>query len=611
MEGRLFIMCGIVGYVGKRQASNLLVEGLSKLEYRGYDSAGVAILNEGINVRKFKGRLNNLALSLKEKPVNGHIGIGHTRWATHGEPSDVNSHPHTTENATISVVHNGIIENYMKLREWLSSKGYKFFSETDTEVIPNLIDYYYKDDLFEAVVKATSKLEGSFAIGVIAKNEPNKLIAVRKDSPLIVGLGKDESFIASDIPAVLNHTRDVYLLEDKEFAILTPNGVELRNEDGEKEIYHVTWNIDAAEKGGFEDFMLKEIHEQPRAVKDTLASKIALGKEISIDNISFTKEQLENFDRVYIVACGTAYHAGLVGKTVIEKFAKIPVEIDIASEFRYREPMVTNKTLIIVVSQSGETADTLAVLRDSKKQGARVLAITNVVGSSVSREADDVFYTLAGPEIAVASTKAYVTQLAAFYILGLYFASLKETMTNEEIETIKAELLQIPNKIDKALKMKDSLQKFASTHYNHKDMYFLGRGLDYAVAMEGSLKLKEISYIHCDAYAGGELKHGPIALIEKNTAVITLLTQESLKDKMISNVREVSTRGGNIFAVVNEGDTTTKEVVDDLVYIPKTIDILTPLISVVPLQLISYYVAKQKGCDVDKPRNLAKSVTVE
>ena len=607
-------MCGIVGYVGKRQASNLLVEGLSKLEYRGYDSAGVAILNEGINVRKFKGRLNNLALSLKEKPVNGHIGIGHTRWATHGEPSDVNSHPHTTENATISVVHNGIIENYMKLREWLSSKGYKFFSETDTEVIPNLIDYYYKDDLFEAVVKATSKLEGSFAIGVIAKNEPNKLIAVRKDSPLIVGLGKDESFIASDIPAVLNHTRDVYLLEDKEFAILTPNGVELRNEDGEKiekEIYHVTWNIDAAEKGGFEDFMLKEIHEQPYAIAETLRGRVEGTDRIILPELDAIHDKFKTFNKAYFVACGTAYHAGLVGKTVIEKFAKIPVEIDIASEFRYREPMVTNKTLIIVVSQSGETADTLAVLRDSKKQGARVLAITNVVGSSVSREADDVFYTLAGPEIAVASTKAYVTQLAAFYILGLYFASLKETMTNEEIETIKAELLQIPNKIDKALKMKDSLQKFASTHYNHKDMYFLGRGLDYAVAMEGSLKLKEISYIHCDAYAGGELKHGPIALIEKNTAVITLLTQESLKDKMISNVREVSTRGGNIFAVVNEGDTTTKEVVDDLVYIPKTIDILTPLISVVPLQLISYYVAKQKGCDVDKPRNLAKSVTVE
>ncbi len=557
-------MCGIVGYVGKRQASDLLVEGLSKLEYRGYDSAGVAIFNNGINVRKFKGRLNNLAKSLKENPINGHIGIGHTRWATHGEPSDINSHPHTTENATISVVHNGIIENYMKLREWLTSKGYTFFSETDTEVIPNLVDFYYEGDLFDAVVKATSKLEGSFAIGVVAKNEPDKIIAVRKDSPLIVGLGKDESFIASDIPAVLNHTRDVYLLEDKEFVILT-----------------------------------------------TLAGKIILGKEITIDNISFTKEQLENFDKIYIVACGTAYHAGVVGKTVIEKFAKIPVEIDIASEFRYRDPMITNKTLLIVVSQSGETADTLAVLRDAKSQGARVLAITNVVGSSVSREADDVFYTLAGPEIAVASTKAYVTQLAAFYILGLYFASLKKTMSKDEIESVKAELLEIPNKIEKALGMKDELQKFASSHYNHKDMYFLGRGLDYAVAMEGSLKLKEISYIHCDAYAGGELKHGPIALIENNTAVVTLLTQEALKDKMISNVREVSTRGGNIFAVVNEGDTTSHEVADSIVYIPKTIDILTPLVSVVPLQLISYYIAKQKGCDVDKPRNLAKSVTVE
>ena len=608
-------MCGIVGYVGKRQASSVLVEGLSKLEYRGYDSAGIAVINDGeIEVRKFKGRLQNLANSLNEKPINGNIGIGHTRWATHGEPSDVNSHPHSNANVTLSVVHNGIIENYIKLREWLISKGYTFFSETDTEVIPNLIDFYYDGDLFDAVVKATSKLEGSFAIGVINKNEPDKLIAVRKDSPLIVGLGEDEFFIASDIPAVLNYTRNVYLLEDKEFVILTKDGVELKTEEGEKidkEIYHVTWNVDAAEKGGYEDFMLKEIHEQQRAVKDTLLGKISLNKEITLDNITFTKEDLENFDKIYIVACGTAYHAGVVGKTVIEKLAKIPVEVDIASEFRYRDPMITDKTLIIVVSQSGETADTLAVLRDGKKQGARILAITNVVGSSVSREADDVFYTLAGPEIAVASTKAYVTQLAAFYILGLYFASLKNTLSDEEIETIKSELLQIPDKIEKALTMKDSLQKFASSHYNHKDMYFLGRGLDYAVAMEGSLKLKEISYIHCDAYAAGELKHGPIALIEKDTAVITLLTQEFLKDKMISNVREVSTRGGNIFAVVNEGDTIAKEVCDDLVYIPKTIDLLTPLVSVVPLQLIAYYIAKQKGCDVDKPRNLAKSVTVE
>lgn len=608
-------MCGIVGYVGSKKASKFLIEGLSKLEYRGYDSAGIAVIdNDKIEIRKHKGRLSNLVDELSNKSAEGTIGIGHTRWATHGEPSDVNSHPHQASKGDITVVHNGIIENYNELTKWLKSEGYEFKSATDTEVIPNLIHYYYNGNLLEAVIKASEKLEGSYALGVVSGQEPDKIVAVRKDSPLIVGIGQGETFIASDIPAVLSYTRDIYLLEDNEFVVLTNNGAQVFDKNGneiKKEIYKVTWNEDAAEKGGYDSFMLKEIHEQPRAVKDTLASKIALGKEILIDNISFTKEQLENFDRIYIVACGTAYHAGLVGKTVIEKFAKIPVEIDIASEFRYREPMVTNKTLIIVVSQSGETADTLAVLRDSKKQGARVLAITNVVGSSVSREADDVFYTLAGPEIAVASTKAYVTQLAAFYILGLYFASLKETMTNEEIETIKAELLQIPNKIDKVLKMKDSLQKFASTHYNHKDMYFLGRGLDYAVAMEGSLKLKEISYIHCDAYAGGELKHGPIALIEKNTAVITLLTQESLKDKMISNVREVSTRGGNIFAVVNEGDTTTKEVVDDLVYIPKTIDILTPLISVVPLQLISYYVAKQKGCDVDKPRNLAKSVTVE
>ncbi|WP_195964827.1 glutamine--fructose-6-phosphate transaminase (isomerizing) [Clostridium cuniculi] len=610
-------MCGIVGYIGKRQASDLLVEGLSKLEYRGYDSAGVAIIeNEKISVRKLKGRLANLENDLNSNSINGHIGIGHTRWATHGEPSDVNSHPHSNGNATISVVHNGIIENYMNLREWLTEKGYEFLSETDTEVIPNLVDYYYRDgrNLFDAVVKATAKLEGSFAIGVIANNEPDKIIAVRKDSPLIVGLGENESFIASDIPAVLNHTRDVYLLEDKEFVILTKDGVELRTEDDEKiekEVYHVTWNVDAAEKGGYEDFMLKEIHEQPKAVRDTLAGKITLGKEITLDNVKFTKEEVENFDKVYIVACGTAYHAGVVGKTVIEKLAKIPVEIDVASEFRYREPLITDKTLIIVVSQSGETADTLAVLRDGKRQGARVLAITNVVGSSVSREADDVIYTLAGPEIAVASTKAYVTQLAAFYILGLYFGRLKETITEEYAEEIKAEMLTIPEKIEKALEMKEELQKYADKHYNHRDIYFLGRGLDYAVAMEGSLKLKEISYIHCDAYAGGELKHGPIALIDKGTAVITLLTQESLKDKMISNIREVSTRGGNIFAVVNEGDESSKEVVDSLVYIPKTIDLLTPMISVVPLQLISYYVAKQKGCDVDKPRNLAKSVTVE
>ena len=608
-------MCGIVGYVGNNKARKFLIEWLSKLEYRGYDSAGVAVIQDGnIEIVKQKGRLANLGDALSTNPLEGTIGIGHTRWATHGEPSDVNSHPHQTSKGDITVVHNGIIENYLELTNFLKEQGYEFKSATDTEVIPNLIHYFYEGDLFAAVVKATEKLEGSYAIGAICGQEPDKLVAVRKDSPLIVGLGENETFIASDIPAVLSYTRDVYLLEDKEYVLVTRDGVKVLTATGEeinKEIYKVTWNEDSAEKGGYEDFMLKEIYEQPKAVRDTLAGKIALGKEITLDNVKFTKEELENFDRVYIVACGTAYHAGLVGKTVIEKMAKIPVEVDVASEFRYKEPLITEKTLIIVVSQSGETADTLAVLRDGKKQGARVLAITNVVGSSVSREAHDVIYTLAGPEIAVASTKAYVTQLVAFYILGLYFASLKETVSEEYVEEIKKELLAIPEKIEAVLENQEGVKKYAAENYEQRDIYFLGRGVDYAVALEGSLKLKEISYIHCDAYAGGELKHGPIALIDKGTAVITLLTQEALKDKMVSNVREVSTRGGNIFAIANQGDEIAKTVAEEVVYIPKTVDLLTPLVSVVPLQLLSYYVAKNKGCDVDKPRNLAKSVTVE
>ena len=608
-------MFGIVGYVGNNKATKFLIEGLSKLEYRGYDSAGVAVIQNGnVEIVKQKGRLANLGDALNTNPLEGTIGIGHTRWATHGEPSDVNSHPHQTSKGDITVVHNGIIENYLELTNFLKEQGYEFKSATDTEVIPNLIHYFYEGDLFAAVVKATEKLEGSYAIGAICGQEPDKLVAVRKDSPLIVGLGENETFIASDIPAVLSYTRDVYLLEDKEYVLVTRDGVKVLTATGEeinKEIYKVTWNEDSAEKGGYEDFMLKEIYEQPKAVRDTLAGKIALGKEITLDNVKFTKEELENFDRVYIVACGTAYHAGLVGKTVIEKMAKIPVEVDVASEFRYKEPLITEKTLIIVVSQSGETADTLAVLRDGKKQGARVLAITNVVGSSVSREAHDVIYTLAGPEIAVASTKAYVTQLVAFYILGLYFASLKETVSEEYVEEIKKELLAIPEKIEAVLENQEGVKKYAAENYEQRDIYFLGRGVDYAVALEGSLKLKEISYIHCDAYAGGELKHGPIALIDKGTAVITLLTQEALKDKMVSNVREVSTRGGNIFAIANQGDEIAKTVAEEVVYIPKTVDLLTPLVSVVPLQLLSYYVAKNKGCDVDKPRNLAKPDTVE
>ncbi|ATD56049.1 glutamine--fructose-6-phosphate transaminase (isomerizing) [Clostridium chauvoei] len=608
-------MCGIVGFVGNREASPILVEGLSKLEYRGYDSAGVAVLeNKEIKVRKFKGRLKNLEENLNEQPIDGHIGIGHTRWATHGEPSDVNSHPHSNGDATISVVHNGIIENYIKLREWLTSKGYEFQSETDTEVIPNLVDYYYNGDLFEAVTKATAKMEGSYAIGVICKNEPDKLIAVRKDSPLIVGIGEGEYFIASDIPAVLGYTRDVYLLEDKEFVILTNDGVELKTEDGEKiekEVYHVTWDVDAAEKGGYEDFMLKEIHEQPKAIKDTLSSRISHDHKVSLENIEITKEELEAFDRVFIVACGTAYHAGLLGKVAIERLAKIPVEVDIASEFRYRDPLITEKSLLIVISQSGETADTLAVLRDAKRIGAKVLAVTNVVGSSVSREAHHVLYTWAGPEIAVASTKAYETQLIAMYIIAMYFGETKGVLSEEMAKELKDELLSLPDKVEEILKQKDELQKFASKNYMDKDLFFLGRGVDYAVALEGSLKLKEISYIHSEAYAGGELKHGPIALIEKGTPVIALLAEDKLKEKMISNIREVITRGARVLSIANIGDKEAEQVSEDVIYIPKTNSLLSPVLSVVPLQLISYYMAKQKGCDVDKPRNLAKSVTVE
>lgn len=608
-------MCGIVGFIGKKDASSVLIEGLSKLEYRGYDSAGVAIFDEErINVTKCKGRLINLENKLKEEPLKGSLGIGHTRWATHGEPSDLNAHPHSNEDETISVVHNGIIENYMHLREWLISKGYKFVSETDTEVIPNLIDYFYNGDLVDAVMKAVAKMEGSYAIGVICAKEPDKLVAVRKDSPLIVGLGKGEFFIASDIPAILNHTRDIYLLNDKEFVVMTQDGVKLLSQEGEeikRDIYHVTWNADAAEKGGFEHFMIKEIHEQPKAIKDTMTSRVMPGKPITLDKITITKEQIENIDKVYIVACGTAYHAGIVGKYVIEKLARIPVEVEVASEFRYRDPIINERTLMIVVSQSGETADTLAALREAKANGARVIAVTNVVGSSVSREADDVLYTWAGPEIAVASTKAYVTQLIAMYIIALFFAENKKTLKELEIESIKKEMLILPERAEKVLKNKETIQKFASKTYMHKDMFFLGRGLDYAVAMEGSLKLKEISYIHSEAYAGGELKHGPIALIEKGTIVIAGATQENLYDKMVSNIKEVKTRGANVLGIAFEGHTEIEKTVDSVLYIPEVKDILAPVISVIPLQLLSYYMAIQKGCDVDKPRNLAKSVTVE
>ena len=608
-------MCGIVGYVGEREAIEVLVNGLSKLEYRGYDSAGVAVIEDKqIKVKKCKGRLKNLEAKLKEKPLMGNIGIGHTRWATHGEPSDINSHPHSNGTITISVVHNGIIENYAQLKQWLKDKGYKFSSETDTEVIPNLLDYYYAGDLLDAVIKVTSKLEGSYAIGVMCNNEPDKVVAVRKDSPLIVGVGKDEYFIASDIPAILNYTRDVYYLDDKEFVVLDKKGVNIYSEDREvinKDISHITWSVDAAEKDGYEDFMLKEIHEQPKAIRDTMKSRIVLNNPINLDDIKLTKEDLDKIDRIYIVACGTAYNAGIIGKNVIEKLARISVETDIASEFRYKDSIITKDTLVIVLSQSGETADTLAVLRDSKAKGARTIAVTNVVGSSIAREAHNVLYTWAGAEIAVASTKAYVTQLIILYSIALHLADLRETISNEEIEKIKTEMLLLPDKVQRILDNKEEIQKFASKHYNEKDMYFLGRGMDYGVAMEAALKLKEISYIHSEAYAGGELKHGTIALIEIGIVVVALFTQEKLVDKMVSNIQEVLTRGAEVLGVMCEKDSYNKELIESKIIIPDTLDILTPVLSVVPLQLFAYYVSKARGLDVDKPRNLAKSVTVE
>lgn len=607
-------MCGIVGYVGKRKATSFLVDGLSKLEYRGYDSAGVAVVNKGdVTVVKHKGRLTNLSDDLDNNPVEGTVGIGHTRWATHGAPSDINSHPHRSSKGNIAVVHNGIIENYLELRKWLKEQGYEFKSQTDTEVVPNLVHYYYEGDLFKAVVKATERLEGSYAIGVVCGDEPDKLVAVRKDSPLVVGLGEDETFIASDIPAVISYTRNVYLLEDKEFVVVDRDGVQLLNADGskiDKEVYNVTWSADAAEKGGFDSFMMKEIHEQPKAIRDTLTGKITDGK-VSFEGFDLTKEDLLDVDRVYIVACGTAYHAGLMGKAAIEKFAKIPVEVDIASEFRYREPLVTNKTLLITVSQSGETADTLAVLRDCKRLGARTVAITNVVGSTISREADNVIYTMAGPEIAVASTKAYTTQVVVMNLIGMYFGQLMGTIDVNVAKELQDALTLVPEKIEEVLAKKEEIEEVAKILAKENDVFFLGRGSDYALALEGSLKLKEITYIHSEAYAGGELKHGPIALIEEGTKVIALLTQTNLKEKMVSNIVEVKARGAYTIGVAYESDEIDESVFDKVIRIPNILNMAAPIVAAVSLQLLSYYTAKEKDFDIDKPRNLAKSVTVE
>lgn len=607
-------MCGIVGYVGKRNAAQVLVNGLKKLEYRGYDSAGVALFEDNhINVIKCKGRLSILEEKIKTQNPESNIGIGHTRWATHGEPNDINSHPHISHSGKLAVVHNGIVENYMKLKEFLQENGYEFVSETDTEVFAHLIEYYYDGNLLEAVMKAINEVEGSYALGVICKDNPDEFIAARKDSPLIVGLGENENFIASDIPAILEYTRDIYILEDKEIVSLKKNKVSVYDIHGipiKKEVFHVNWDVKSAQKSGYEHFMMKEMCEEPKVVRETINPRIVDNK-IALDEISITKDILQNIDKIYIVACGTAYHAGIVGKYILEDIAKIPVEVDVASEFRYRNPLITDKNLVIIISQSGETIDTLFALREAKKKGARILSIVNVIGSSIARESDDILYTWAGPEIAVASTKAYNTQLAALYLLALDFAKKKETITNEDYKRYIKELKNIPNMIEKALEVKDEIQKFVSAHYNAKNIFFIGRGLDYALSMEGSLKLKEISYIHSEAYAGGELKHGTIALIEKGTLVVCPMTQDSLKEKMISNIREVKARGAIVISVTQEKNKDVEEVSDIVINIPNVNSFLSPIVAVTPLQLFAYYMAVAKGCDVDKPRNLAKSVTVE
>lgn len=599
-------MCGIVGYIGEKQAAPILLDGLSKLEYRGYDSAGIAVLDgDAINIEKTKGRLKVLAdMTNGGKNVLGSIGIGHTRWATHGEPSDVNSHPHTNASKNIAIVHNGIIENYMKLKNYLISKGYTFVSETDTEVIAHLADYYYNGDLLDTVIKIINKVEGSYALGIISTECPDEIIAVRKDSPLIIGLGEGENFIASDIPAILKYTKNVYLIEDNEIAVLKKTGVTLYNTDKEqieKEVFTVDWDVSAAEKGGYEHFMFKEIMEEPQSVANTVNPIVKQGF------IKFEKIP----EKLHIVACGSAYHAGVVGKYVIEKLAKIPVEVDIASEYRYRDPILTENTLVVIISQSGETADTLAALRESKKRGAKILGIVNVVGSSIAREADEVLYTLAGPEIAVATTKAYSTQLSAMYLLGLSLAKANGKLSQEDEKEYTNALTKLPEQISAMIDQKEKIQYYASRFYNSKSVFFIGRGLDFAISLEGSLKLKEISYIHSEAYGAGELKHGTISLIEEGTLVVALATQDSLYEKTISNIKEVKARGAVVLAITEEGHYNIEETSDAVLYIPKTNALFAPSLAVTLLQLFAYYVASLKGCDIDKPRNLAKSVTVE
>lgn len=608
-------MCGIVGYIGEKQAAPILLEGLSKLEYRGYDSAGIAVFDNGkIDVAKAKGRLKELEDKTQQgTTVHGTMGIGHTRWATHGEPSDNNAHPHVSSSGRFAVVHNGIIENYITLKKSLEEKGVKFISETDTEVIAHLFEYYYNGNIMETTVKVISRVEGSYALGVLCSDNPDSFVAVRKASPMIVGLGEGENFIASDVPAILKHTRNIYYLEDNEIVVLKKDSVKVYNMDLEeikKEVFTVNWDVNAAEKGGYEHFMMKEMEEQPKALRDTISPRIKDGK-IVLDDISLTTEDIKNIRKIYIVACGSAYHVGVVGKYVIEKMCRIPVEVQVASEFRYCDPIVGSRDLVIVISQSGETADTLAALKEAKNHGARILSIVNVVGSAIANASDDVIYTWAGPEIAVATTKAYSTQLAVMYLISTYMADKLGMLTSGEYAKLISEIEALPDKVAEILEHKEDVQFLASKFYNCHSIFFIGRNLDYAVSLEGSLKLKEISYIHSEAYAAGELKHGTISLIEDGTLVIALATGAELFDKTVSNVVEVAARGAVIIGVTTEEHENMDDVADYVIKLPKTNEMLLPSLSVIPLQLFGYYVASNKGCDIDKPRNLAKSVTVE
>lgn len=610
-------MCGIVGYIGTQNATPFLLDGLSRLEYRGYDSAGIAVYDgKEIIVEKSVGRLEALALKVAQNPISGNMGIGHTRWATHGRPSDQNSHPHQSQDGKFVVVHNGIIENYLEIKEDLQKKGYEFVSETDTEVVAQLMQEHYEGDFYNTVKKVLSIIEGSYSLVFMCAYEPDKLICSKKDNPLIIGIGEGENFIASDIPAIINKTRDTYILSDAETAIITKDSICIENIYGEKvdkKIFHVTWNAEAAEKGGYEHFMIKEIYDQPKALRDTTSGRISKDEdEIILKELKFSKEDLANIKKIYIVACGTAYHAGMVGKHYIEELARIPVEIDIASEFRYRKPLIDDKTLMIVVSQSGETSDTLAALKEAKRLGARTLAVTNVVDSSIAREAGEVLYTYAGPEIAVASTKAYTTQLMVLLLFALYLAQLNSAIDDKDaLRKIIKDIKTVPEHLHKILEDVEPIKIFAKKYAANEDVFFIGRLLDHAVALEGALKLKEISYIHAEAYAAGELKHGTLALIVDATPVIALATQKEVYEKTLSNIKEVKARDAIVIGIGVEGDENLSKYVDHTVYIPEAEKFLMPILSVIPLQLLAYYAALTRGCNVDMPRNLAKSVTVE